>query len=141
MTIVIGIAVFSYVDAVAIRNAAAGAEQSRVAVEQTHELLSRLTDAETGQRGYLLTGDPGYLVDYDAALPKIALIQAALRQAPAAEFEDRRRLFSLVDAKLDELAQTVRIRQQGDIARHWPSCTQAAAKRPWTGSARWRRKS
>ena len=117
MTIVIGIAAFSYVDAVAIRNAVAGAEQPRIAVEQTHELLSRLTDAETGQRGYLLTGDPGYLVDYDAALPKIALIQAALRKAPAAEFEDRRRLFSLVDAKLDELAQTVRIRRQGDIAQ------------------------
>jgi CHASE3 domain sensor protein len=59
MTFVIGIAVFSYVDGVAIRNAIAGAEKSRVAVEQTHELLSRLTDAETGQRGYLLTGDRG----------------------------------------------------------------------------------
>src|SRR5260370_10332118 len=116
MTIVIGVASFSYVDSVAFRNAATGAERSRVAVEQTHELLSRLTDAETGQRGYLLTGDPGYLVDYDAALPKIGLIQAALRQAPLAGSEDCRRLFRLVAAKLDELARTVRIRQQGNIA-------------------------
>ena len=116
MTIVIGIALFSYVDGVAFRTAATSAERSRVTVEQTHELLSRLTDAETGQRGYLLTGDPGYLVDYDAALPKIGLIQAALRQAPAAKSEDFIRFFRLITAKLDELAQTIRIRQQGEIA-------------------------
>ena len=115
MTIVIGIASFSYVDSVAFRNAAAGAEQSRVAVEQTLELLSRLTDAETGQRGYLLTGDPGYQVDYDTALPKIRRIQAG--QTLAAESEDRRRLFGLVAAKLDEMDQTVRILRQGDSAQ------------------------
>jgi PAS domain S-box-containing protein len=117
MTIVIGIASFSYVDSIAFRNAAAGAERSRVAVEQTHELLARLTDAETGQRGYLLTGDPGYLADYDTALPKIRRIQAGPNRALAAQSQDRRRLVGLVAAKLDELEQTVRIRRQGDISQ------------------------
>ncbi len=117
MTIVVGIALFSYVDSTAFRSAAAGAERSRVAVEQTHELLSRLTDAETGQRGYLLTGDPGYLVDYDAALPKIWLIEGALRLSPVAGLEGCQRLFNLVNAKLDDMAQTVRVRQQGDTAQ------------------------
>src|SRR6478736_5518222 len=34
-------------------------------------LLSTVRDAETGQRGYLLTGDPGYLAPYDAALREL----------------------------------------------------------------------
>jgi len=35
---------------------------------QTDILLSTITDAETGQRGYLLTGDPIYLDPYKSAL-------------------------------------------------------------------------
>ena len=30
-------------------------------------LLRQMLDAETGQRGFLLTGDPGYLAPYDSA--------------------------------------------------------------------------
>ena len=47
-------------------------------VSHTHEVLaqleqvvSTLTDAETGQRGYLLTGERPYLEPYDQALPRI----------------------------------------------------------------------
>ena len=33
-------------------------------------VLSLMQDAETGQRGYLLTGDEGYLLPYEAARPR-----------------------------------------------------------------------
>ena len=67
MIIVIGIAVYSYLDGQAFRNAAAGADRSRSVVEQTQELLFDLKDAEIRtRRGYLLTGDPRYLVAYNA---------------------------------------------------------------------------
>src|ERR1035437_3170162 len=36
-------------------------------------LLSTMEDAETGQRGYLLTGDDGYLQPYRSALSKQSL--------------------------------------------------------------------
>src|SRR6476659_3624104 len=39
--------------------------------------LSLVQDAETGQRGYLITGDRQYLEPYNAALPQI---DARLRQ-------------------------------------------------------------
>ena len=115
MIIVIGIAVYSFLDSRAFRNAADGAERSRTVVEQTQELLARLTAAETGQRGYLLTGDTSYLDEYHAALPEIARIQAAIGQAPA-DVADRELLYRLIAARLDELARTVRVRQQGDAA-------------------------
>jgi PAS domain S-box-containing protein len=115
MIIVIGIAVYSFLDSRAFRTAADGADRSRTVIEQTQELLAKLTAAETGQRGYLLTGDPGYLDEYHAALPEIARIQAAIGQAPA-DVADRELLSRLIAARLDELARTVRVRQQGDAA-------------------------
>lgn len=46
-------------------------EHSNQRVSHTHEVMGRLegllielVDAETGQRGYLLTGEPGYLEPY-----------------------------------------------------------------------------
>jgi signal transduction histidine kinase len=48
--------------------------QMAVALEMEaalHEALALIVDAETGQRGYLLTGKDEYLQPYQAALPKI----------------------------------------------------------------------
>src|SRR5678815_6187381 len=36
-----------------------------------NETLALIGEAESGQRGFLLTGDPTYLKPYNAALPKI----------------------------------------------------------------------
>src|SRR6266849_2119675 len=47
------------------------------------DLLSELKDAETGQRGYLITGVDSYLEPYQSALPAIK-----------STFEDVRRLSS-----------------------------------------------
>ena len=49
------------------------ARHARPVLEQIAIVLQRVTDAETGQRGYLMTGDATYLEPYDravAALPK-----------------------------------------------------------------------
>ncbi len=55
-------------------------------VSHTHEVLgqleqvvSTLKDAETGQRGYLLTGERVYLEPYEQAVPRV---RAAARAAP-----------------------------------------------------------
>ncbi len=115
MIIVIGIAVYSFLDSRAFRSAADGAERSRAVVEQIEELLAKLTAAETGQRGYLLTGDREYLEEYRAALPEIARIQAAIGKTPDG-LADGGLLYRLIAARLDELEQAVRVRQQGDTA-------------------------
>jgi len=112
MVVVIGIGTYSYLDGQAFRDAARSAERSRLVVERTHELQSLLKDAENGQRGYLLTGELVHLVDYKRALPKIREALSAL--GPDVGGLERRRLSELVGIELDELARTIRIRDQGD---------------------------
>jgi diguanylate cyclase (GGDEF)-like protein/PAS domain S-box-containing protein len=78
-----------------------------------------LTNAETGQRGYLLTADDQYLAPYDTALHELPQILQALRNIPVPDdtlmvhiAEIRR----LADLKLAELAETVRLSKSGDHA-------------------------
>gem|GEM_PF-1134715 len=113
--IVIVVGAISYLDDQAYKNNAAAARQSRSIVEQTHELLSQLKDAETGQRGFLLTGDPYYLEPYVTALPRIRHVLSELRR-PGLAFADPASAASLAPLtaeKLDELADTIEARRQG----------------------------
>jgi signal transduction histidine kinase len=61
------------------------------------QLLSALQDAETGQRGYLLTGDANYLDPYNHAAPHIDERMAYLRRAMAGDASGQK--------SLDELAR------------------------------------
>jgi signal transduction histidine kinase len=80
---------------------------------QLNELLSTLKDAETGQRGYLLTGEGRYLMPYRAALSTIGRQMAQVtRLAPANGVRrpviDRLRF--LVSEKMGELQYTIDLR-------------------------------
>ncbi|TPG52490.1 PAS domain S-box protein [Roseomonas nepalensis] len=87
------------------------------AENQAEALLSDLRDAETGQRGFLLTGRESYLQPYEeavrglngrlAGLVRLGEAEAALAR-PAAE------LARLIPAKLEELARTIALRRAGD---------------------------
>ena len=79
-------------------------------------LFSALQDAETGQRGYLLTGDDAYLQPYRSALSEI---ETGLNQignafsADPALMEDVGRLRAVSSAKLTELSATIDMRRAG----------------------------
>ena len=55
-----------------------------VLLSDADALLSELRDAETGQRGYLLTGDEGFLAPYLAVRDTLDVHLAALRHQPLA---------------------------------------------------------
>jgi signal transduction histidine kinase len=77
------------------------------------ELGFAVRDAETGQRGYLLTGRQDYLAPYRDALGRIAVQQDQLRQLTADDPAQQERLgvlAPLLQRKLEELAQTVALR-------------------------------
>jgi CheY-like chemotaxis protein/CHASE3 domain sensor protein len=85
-------------------------------LENVERLLSRLKDAETGQRGYLLTGKDEYLQPFMDARAELPGIVANTRKlvVDAPEQADRvMQLDGLIDRKLTELAQTIELHQAG----------------------------
>ena len=85
-------------------------------ISKLDDLLSLVKDAETGQRGYLLTGKTRYLAPYDNAVrmidKRVAEISAA-SQANGLNPERVRDLRGLVESKLAELKLTINLRQNG----------------------------
>jgi signal transduction histidine kinase len=83
------------------------------------DLLIGLLNAETGQRGYLLTGKPVYLQPYDTALSTVPADQRRLGSLVSAVPGGRHYLAalnSLVAAKMAELAETISLARAGDHA-------------------------
>lgn len=100
----------------AARDGALAEADAQFALENLNQSL---TDAETGQRGYLLTLDPAYLEPYNRAvtqLPdKLAAVKLRFMQStdPAVE-QHLGPLSDLIRDKLDELGSTVRAAQAGE---------------------------
>jgi CHASE3 domain sensor protein len=80
-------------------------------------VLKDLTDMETGQRGYLLTGNPAYLQPYTDAKGRIEADLAGLRAGVANRPESERsqvsQLESLATSKQAEMERSINFRQQG----------------------------
>ena len=57
-------------------------DREKATIIGLERLLSALKDLETGQRGYLLTGDESYLDPYNRALPRLDGDLHALEDAP-----------------------------------------------------------
>jgi signal transduction histidine kinase/CheY-like chemotaxis protein/CHASE3 domain sensor protein len=82
---------------------------------QLNLLLSELKDAETGQRGFLLTGLESFLEPYDSARTSLSGELATLRRLIMRPDQQRNleTLEPLVTQKLDELAQTIALKRAG----------------------------
>jgi signal transduction histidine kinase len=92
------------------------AEASRTRAS-LNRVLQLTLDAETGSRGYLLTGDARYLEPYDAAVVGLGQQLDALRliYTPSAdEFTTLAQLTRNVQRKLAEMDLSVRMRKQGN---------------------------
>ena len=94
-------------------------EQTWEVTNELEETMSALKDAETGQRGYLLTNEPSYLEPYRAA---VAAIPGHLERLGVLTAESATALVGfarfkqLVADKLGELDLTVRLAGSGDVA-------------------------
>ena len=81
------------------------------------DLLAVVKDAETGQRGYLLTGDEAYLEPYEDALRRFKPVAAHLDDLTAGNRDEHARFIALsasADAKIAELKRTVALTKSGD---------------------------
>lgn len=80
-------------------------------------VLKDLTDMETGQRGYLLTGDASYLQPYSEAKNRIegdfSVLRAKLVERTANERSLESQLEALAKSKQAEMEHSISLRQQG----------------------------
>jgi PAS domain S-box-containing protein len=81
-------------------------------------LLSELADAETGQRGYSLTGNEAFLEPYLAVRDSIDMHLRELQQIalPGAAHQHLAVLSPLIGAKLAEMAYTIELRRNHELS-------------------------
>jgi signal transduction histidine kinase len=97
--------------------AVANMEQAQQTRSAINRLVRQVLDAETGQRGYLLTGDPRYLEPYNTAIGEITQNLDLLRQLllPHPELlSDFDTLSRHVSRKMAEMDLSVRMRKDGN---------------------------
>jgi CheY-like chemotaxis protein/CHASE3 domain sensor protein len=88
--------------------------QSQQTVTALSDILSAAQDAETGQRGFLLTGNERYLEPYRAALASIPARLESLKLSTHDNASQQARLKELagrLDDKLGELKETIELRR------------------------------
>jgi signal transduction histidine kinase len=82
-----------------------------------NETLALVTDAETSQRGYLLTGDASYLEPYRAAVPKVNAAVSRLRELVVVSgsqpmVNSASHLSSLIGGKMNELETSIALNEK-----------------------------
>lgn len=114
-TLVLGLTTFSAIqDWRQTRQDSDDNQQFQVVLEGVNKLMSSVKDAETGQRGYLLTRNPKYLVPYEGAAAEIPSEITRLYKFFPSD-PDVARLHDLVNAKMTELGQTIDLRNRASL--------------------------
>jgi PAS domain S-box-containing protein len=92
---------------------------TRLVLTANESLLAHTRDAETSQRGYLLTGETSYLAPYNAAIQLIPGEIRKLEELTAGFPSQHARaelLGQLIREKLEELAETISAVHGGDLS-------------------------
>jgi PAS domain S-box-containing protein len=89
-------------------------------IRTSEKAESFLKDAETGHRGYFITGDKAYLAPYFAGRDSLAVYLNTLRQITADNASQQARLDNLnrrIEDKLDLLAESIQMRDSLAISQ------------------------
>ena len=89
-------------------------DETTVTMRHLNLFVSSLKDAETGQRGYLLTGDDTYLQPYNLSLGAMERNMARLKELTDDSAVQRRLVLQIDDLrheKLRELGETIELRR------------------------------
>ncbi len=113
-------AIITYINTLAIRESEQVVTQAYAVREATQQTLSAMRDAETGQRGYLLTGKPNFLQPHESGTVKAIEQLADLNRLTADDDEVRPYVESMGEwFKQQEvhLAETIAMRRKSPDAR------------------------
>jgi len=109
----------SYLHTVRVDEAANARKRSYEAELKLDEVVARLVDAETGQRGYLLTGDDAHLEPYREAIKNLDQVMGQLKDLTAGNPNQQKQLQTLeplIERKLAELQMSIDLRRKGGFA-------------------------
>jgi signal transduction histidine kinase len=104
-----------------------------------HLLMQEVLDAETGQRGYLLTGDEKYLLPYSQATEKISATLDRLRNIYLSRPQQLDKFADLsraVSRKLAEIEVTVKLRRLGGESQNWMKVVETDVGRDYMNAVR-----
>ncbi len=90
-------------------------EERREIIHNLDQLMSAIKDAETGQRGFIITGDYNYLRPYNDAVENVPRLVHKLQgtRPVGITTSELQVIANLVDRKLKELQSTVEVRDNG----------------------------
>jgi diguanylate cyclase (GGDEF)-like protein len=94
--------------------------ESETRISTIQETFSLMKDAETGQRGFIITGQEGFLEPYNKARARLE-DQAAQRRLARPRYSDEQAAHfeGLLDRKLSDLATSIEVRRsEGAAAAH-----------------------
>ncbi|MEI9920622.1 MAG: CHASE3 domain-containing protein [Bacteroidota bacterium] len=114
--IINGLGVYAYVSIRKLIEASVVQSRSLLITTNAEKVLATAINLETGQRGYVITGDSNYLEPYDMALHSMGNDLETLRRATEGFPEKRAdvdRLQKLVDRKMKIVKNTVEARSNG----------------------------
>lgn len=117
---VLAAAILIFINEISFREstaATANIEQAQQTRDSLNALMRHVLDAETGQRGYLLTGDERYLEPYNAATAEINPNLDVLRQLFAPYKDQMAEYASMsqhISSKMAEMDLSVRMRKEGN---------------------------
>ncbi len=114
-----------------LEKSASHQKQGVLEIKSADNLLAKLRDAETGQRGYALTGDDAFLQPYLAVRDSVSSDLTKMRSLAlsAAAHKHLDNLVPLVDAKLAEMAQVIELRRNQGAAEALTQVASGVGKR------------
>ena len=120
LAFVVAIVILFYADWRQFEAATRQADATRQLEQQTDTLISSITDAENGQRGYLLTGDPQYLKPYEKAVANLPGELNTLAGTAAAVHREEKQVAymqTVISQKMADLQRTIEVRdKEGESA-------------------------
>jgi len=113
-----GIGIVAYRGINSLANTSRLVTHTHEVLEHIANVLSLVQDAETGQRGYIITGDEAFLDPYQTGIASVPSVVKELRQLTADNPNQQKRIDEaepLISAKLAELKQTIDLRRKGNL--------------------------
>ena len=127
-----GIALLSYCNTQSVAEVAEGRQRSLVTLDQLQAFLAAAVDVETGERGYVITGDPVFLAPFHAGMeqlePQLERLRAALADSPRQQ--------TALAALAEATSQTVRLDERRSCHSRRIRSDEAARRAVATGQGK-----